>query len=126
MAEVPTLHEVRALLRAFARSDWRAAQVRAGDLEVWFSRDTSLRPEGSVASAEPLAIVAELKAPHLGTLAWLADPGTAIAAGSEYGGLRVLDEERALVAESGGVVAQHRRAAGDLIEYGEPLVALSG
>lgn len=126
MADLPILHEVRALLRTFANSDWRAAQVRTSDLEVWFSRDAALRPEGNAASAEALAIVAELKAPHLGTLAWLADPGTAIAAGAEYGSLRVLDEERALVAESGGVVARHRRAAGDLVEFGEPLVALSG
>jgi biotin carboxyl carrier protein len=112
-------------LRSFVRSDWRAAQVRAGDLEVWFSRDAALRPEGSVAPAEAPAIIAELKAPHLGTLAWLANPGTEIAAGAEYGRLRVLDEERVLLAESGGVVAEHCRAAGDLIEFGEPLVALS-
>jgi hypothetical protein len=126
MAEVSALHEVRALLRDFVKSDWRAVQVRLGDLEVWFSRDASLRPEGSVTPAETLPIVAELKAPHLGTLAWLAAPGTAIVAGAEYGKLRVLDEERALVAETGGVVARHLRTVGDLIEFGEPLVGLTG
>jgi biotin carboxyl carrier protein len=125
MAEVPPLHEVRALLRAFTKSDWRAAEVRAGDLEVWFSRDASLRPDYGVQAPEAVLAGAELKAPHLGTLAWLADLGSVIEAGAEYGRLRVLDEERVLLAESGGVVAQHRRAVGELVEFGEPLVSLA-
>lgn len=124
MPEVSPLHEVRALLRQFAKSEFRSCHVRTGALEVFFTRDAALRPEAALAPAA-LGETTELCAPHIGTLAELELPGTAIPAGGVYGKLAVLDEFRELVSERGGIVAEHSRALGELIEYGQPIITIA-
>ena len=125
MADANILHEVRALLRQFVKSDFRSCDVRTADMAIFFSRDPSIRPEAATAPAS-LGAVSELCAPHIGTLAELAGPGTAIPAGGVYGKLAVLDELRELIAQTGGTIAEHRRAIGELIEYGQPIVTVAG
>lgn len=123
MAEAGAITDVRALLRGFSASGLRSCHIVTDGLELFLSRDATIgSPMGG---AEPAADVgtAELRAPHLGTLAALAAPGTTIPAGGIYGNLGVLDEVRELVADSGGTIVSHCRRIGELIEFGE-LVAL--
>jgi biotin carboxyl carrier protein len=100
-------------------------------LEVFLSRDASISAaqlgEAQPAAQVPLAdgALAELLAPHVGTLAALCAPGTTVSAGEAYGRISVLDEEIELVCDSGGVVTAHCRAIGELVEYGQPLVTIA-
>jgi biotin carboxyl carrier protein len=126
VAEASTINDARALLRSFEKSEWKACHVKTDVLELFMSRDPEIRVGQVAASVAPEpAIIAELTAPHIGTLAFLAAPGTRIAAGAVYGRIAVLDEERDLISSRGGVVDRHFHAAGAQVEYGQPLVALT-
>ena len=125
MADGKPLHEVRALLRAFGQSDLKSLHVVKPDMEVFFTRDATIRPDARPQSPEPAAPGVELLAPHLGTLVQLAAAGTLVAAGDVYGKLAVLDELRDLAAAHAGVIAGHCRALGDLVEFGQPVALLA-
>jgi biotin carboxyl carrier protein len=131
MTEQSAINEVRALLRAFAKTEVKAIRVVVEGMEIFLSRDASIRADqlgaAQVAGAEPAvdAALAELLAPHIGTIAALCAPGTTLSAGEAYGRISVLDEEIELVSDSGGVVTAHCRAVGELVEYGQPVVTIA-
>lgn len=131
MIDQSPINEVRALLRAFAKTEVKAVRVVVEGLEIFLSRDASIRADqlgvAQPAAAEPVAeaALADLLAPHIGTIAALCAPGTPIAAGSAYGRISVLDEEIELVSDNGGVVTAHCRAVGELVEYGHPIVTIA-
>jgi acetyl-CoA carboxylase biotin carboxyl carrier protein len=127
MAEGQPLFEVRALLRTFLKSEWKSCHVVTDRLTLFASRDSAIRARdvGAANSSAPApAVTSELTAPHLGTLVSLVAVGTSVAAGETYGALQVLDEERALIATTAGIVAGHHEEAGALVECGQPLLAL--
>ena len=131
MADQGPINEVRALLRAFAKTDVKACRVVVDGLEIFLSRDPSIHAVDMMAAPMPVvgretkAALADLLAPHVGTLAALCAPGTAVEAGATYGRISVLDEEIELLAETNGIVATHCHAVGELVEYGQPLVTLT-
>jgi biotin carboxyl carrier protein len=130
MSEASGINNARALLRDFLRSDWKSCHLTTDDLEVFFSRDPAIRAPHATSSLAQTAtveaqVIATLTAPHLGTLVDLVPPGVVLAPGDRYGRIAVLDAERALIAEAGGTVMQHRFAAGDLVEFGQAIVTLA-
>lgn len=129
MTEQSAINEVRALLRAFAKTEAKAVRVVVDGLEIYLSRDASIRAD-QFGAALPLGEAAQedltqLLAPHIGTIAALCAPGTSVAAGEAYGRISVLEEEIELVSDTGGVVTAHCRAVGELVEYGQPVITIA-
>ncbi|MES2301758.1 MAG: biotin/lipoyl-containing protein [Pseudomonadota bacterium] len=129
MAEGNPLHDARALLRGFAHSKLRALDVRSEGLALFLSRDEAIRYRGRQAAApaaqEDHGPATDLSAPHLGTLTGLAPVGTRVAAGDIVARLMVLNRETTLVAQADGMIVAHHHAEGALVEFGQPLVAIT-
>ena len=138
MGDAGPVHEARALILQFARSNLKAVELRTPQLSVFASRDPGIRLADSMffgtrqpASANRTpAVEAEqqrfqVAAPHLGTLMSLAAAGTRLGTGGVYGRLAVLDDTIDLVAERDMVVVAHCAAPPALIEYGQPLIIVS-
>ncbi len=128
MADLPPLHEARALLRTFTHTGLRTLEVKTERLSLFLSRDPAVRyaPQPS-APLPPTASgpTTNLTAPHLGTLADLAPLGTRVTAGQPVATLRVLEREALVLAESDGEIVAHHHARGALVEYGQPLLTLA-
>ncbi len=128
MPDVDPLHESRALLLQFQRSNLKAAHVATEWLEFFASRDPAWSARGRVAGLAPArADIPEhiVAAPHLGTLEAPLAAGSAVTEGTVLARLRVLDRLIDLVADRNGTLADCRAADGDLVEYGQPLFALA-
>jgi biotin carboxyl carrier protein len=124
MADQSGVNDARALLRDFLKSDWKALQIETGSLKAFFSRDPAVRAVARTAPTEP-TFIAELIAPHLGTLASIVAPGTSLAAGDVYSHIEVLGKLRPLHTDAAGVVSAHHFAPGALVEYGQRVATLS-
>lgn len=66
-----------------------------------------------------------VKAPHVGTVVWIAAVGADIGKGEVAARIAVLDETMEIAASNGGVVSSHAARIGDLVEYGHDLVTLA-
>lgn len=124
------LDEASAFLDLFARSGWGSCHVRTSAMEIFVARTPgAVNPMaegggGAEAAPSPPAAAAVLAAPHLGTLASLAQSGEPIAAGDTYAVLDLLGEPIALVAERAGKVVDRLATPGTLVEFDQPLLAL--
>jgi biotin carboxyl carrier protein len=128
MPEVDPLQEARALLLQFERSDLKAVHVATEWLEFFASRDRAWSARGRVTGLAPANANAPthiVAAPHLGTLEAPLAEGSAVTEGTVLARLRVLDRLTDLIADRDGTVADCPAAEGDLIEYGQPLFAIT-
>lgn len=129
MTETGPLHEARALLRQFSQSKLRVCEVETAHLSLFASRDPAMRRAPAAIEPGHAAFppdTTDLVAPHLGTLHAPVPVGTAVRAGATVAMLIVLDRHRPVLAEIDGIVSMHLRAPGDLVQFGEPILALSG
>ena len=121
--------EIRAILRDFRQSPWLDLCVRSADWQIFMAKpDGKPNPllEATQAEGEVDADAAttSVSAPHLGLFTRSVEAGAQVAAGDALGVLNVLDRTTPVVAESAGVVQAVFFEDGDLVEYGEVLVAL--
>lgn len=124
MPDVSPLHEARALLLQFQRSELKAMHIATEWLEFFASRDPAWTARGRVAGRALASADARehiFAAPHLGTLEAPVPTGSAVTEGTVLARLRVLDRLTDVVADRDGTVADCRAAGGDLVEYGQPL-----
>jgi biotin carboxyl carrier protein len=123
--------EIRAILRDFRQSPWLDLRVRSADWQIFMAKPggkpnplldaTQAESAGEVDTA---AATVPVSAPHLGLFTRSVEAGAQVAAGDSLGVLNVLDRATPVVAESAGVVQAVFFEDGDLVEYGEVLVAL--
>jgi biotin carboxyl carrier protein len=66
-----------------------------------------------------------IKAPHVGTVAWLAEIGHSVAEGGAVARLTVLDETIDIPSTKAGTIAAHVAQVNDLAEFSTPLVELA-
>lgn len=115
--------DAAALFALFAGSSWQSCELRTGELEFFAARAGG--PASPIGAAQPNAVAATiLRAPHLGTVAELAEVGTALAAGEVYARLELLGELVALTADRDGTVRGHLHPLGALVEHDQPLLSL--
>ena len=125
------VEDARALLDTLLASAWTELHVASGGTEIFVAmaggRENPMRaaaePAVTVSAAEP-AIVVEVPAPHVATLVSVEAEGASVAAGARVATLRVLDEEKELLAPVAGRVVRGLAKPGDLVEVGQPVVAL--
>lgn len=128
------IDNARALMDGLLKSDWKELHVASDGLEVFIARDgAGPNPMlGEVVTAAPAtsappavaAAVKEITAPHVATLVSLVAEGTEVQAGDSVAVLSVLDEEEDLPAPAAGRVAGLLAQAGDLVEFGTPLLRI--
>ena len=126
------IDNVRALLDTLLASGWAEVCVTGRDGDYFLARHSGtpnplIEPVGEVAalaSAPAVVTVANVKAPHVGTVAWLAPLGTRLAEGDVAALLMVLDESVEVLATAAGTVRAHRALLDELAEFATPLVEL--
>lgn len=128
------IDNARALMDGLLKSDWKELHVASDGLEVFIARDgAGPNPMlGEVIAAAPVgavppvasAVAKEITAPHVATLVSLVAEGTEVQAGDSVAVLSVLDEEEDLPAPAAGRVTGLLAKAGDLVEFGTPLLQI--
>lgn len=125
------IHEIRALLLQFERSDLKDLYYRSPQWSVFMAR-----PGGganpllaAIAGAEPAAspapaALAPETAPHLGLFAPRCAVGEVVEAGAVVAVIDVLGRKTDVVARTAGRVRALRAGADALVEYGDVLVEL--
>ena len=126
--------DVRALLRRFNRMDYRDIWVRHDDFELFIARAggsaNPLRHQAATSDMDavvsaPQAVAASvIAAPHIGTFLSALPPGSRVEAGAAVAWMDLLGEVIEVPAAIAGIVAAVTPQAGELVEYGAPLVSL--
>ncbi|MGE4303207.1 MAG: hypothetical protein AB7E24_04135 [Novosphingobium sp.] len=126
--------DARALLDTLLSSGWQELHLVSGNTEIFLARNggglNPMRACGPVTGDVPLPASTDdrpetvVKAPHVATLVDALPAGTAVIAGQKVATLRVLDESEAIEAPVSGTISGHGAAAGDLVDYGAPLVSI--
>lgn len=124
-APVTEFDEALAFVQLFARGSWKSCHVRAGQLEIFVSRDAGHDNPMVARRPAPVEVAGEtLTAPHIGTLIQLAPIGSRIEEGGCYAALSLLDSRVDLITDHGGTIADHLQPLGALVEFDHPLVRL--
>ena len=104
----------------------------SGETEIFIARDggrsNPMRAESSAPlqeSAEPATRLEAVAAPHVATVAWLAQAGALVAAGDIVARIEVLEESEDVPAPVPGQVAEAVAQIGALVEYGETLLRIA-
>lgn len=127
------IDNARVLLAHFAQSDWRELHVRTPDGEIFIARPgggpnrilqrAGTPAAGPVAAADARCV--SVSAPHVGTVAWIEEPGTAVGAGAVVARLDLLGDCVEVACSVAGVVAARLAAEGDFVEFDAPLVTIN-
>lgn len=137
------INDARALLDTLLASGWQELHVVSGDTEIFLARQggganpmrvapapVSVQapvPTQAAPGAVAIAPAAEtvVTAPHVATLVDALAPGEAVKAGQTIATLRVLDETETVEAPVAGTIVRVEAAAGDLLDYGAPLLCIA-
>lgn len=122
-----TIDEIRAMLRDFRQSPWLDFHVVSDGWKIFLAK-----PGGkanpmlgvAVGEMENAASLLSVDAPHLGLFSTRVEVGSQVEAGACIGVLKVLDRITEVCAERAGLVDAVFFKDGDLVEYGEPMIAL--
>jgi acetyl-CoA carboxylase biotin carboxyl carrier protein len=117
------VHEARALLEQLRQSGWHDLHLRTTNFSLFIAR-----PGGAsnpMRERPVLAPAHEVPAPHIGTVAWIAQLGSALQAGAVVTRIELLGELIDIAAPTAGVVTSIAAPIGTLVEYGSPLVSLA-
>jgi biotin carboxyl carrier protein len=123
----------RALLDAMVAGGWQQVCITGEDGDYFLARlpgtPNPLLAPVAVAQAQVQSVTVPtssqtIKAPHVGTIVWLAAVGEVVETGKAVARLAVLDERIEIVAAGGGTVSAHAGQVGDLVEYAGELVTL--
>jgi biotin carboxyl carrier protein len=134
----PIVDNARALLRSFERAGYADIMVRQGDFSLFIARQNggvnTLRPRTANSLAVAPADAPEcqraleehaIEAPHLATFRSALAPGSRVEAGTIVATLELLDETIEVTADCAGIVRSVAPQAGELVEFGAPLLLLS-
>ncbi|WP_062787510.1 hypothetical protein [Novosphingobium capsulatum] len=132
-----TITNARALLDAMLAGGWQQVCLQSAEGDFFLARSLGtpnplLAPAPVVAPAvppPPPAVAAQactIRAPHVGTVAWLLPIGSQPGKGDAVARLAVLDTLVDVPAPLAGVVVSHGMAANDLAEYGTILLGMEG
>ncbi|WP_225008859.1 hypothetical protein [Novosphingobium percolationis] len=132
------IDNARALLDAMLAGGWNEVCVTGEEGDYFLARQPgTVNPLLVVEAALPgpaPALVAvgsaqfetlTVKAPHVGTVVWLAPVGQAVAEGEVVARLAVLDETLDVPAAKAGKVAAQVARIDDLAEFATPLIELA-
>lgn len=126
------IDDARALIDALLEHGWHELHVANGETEIFIARDggraNPMRAGSSVQADEPAAAAAQLEsvaAPHVATVAWLAQVGAPIAFGDLIARIEVLGDSEDVLAPSAGQVAEVIAEVGGLVEYGDILLRIA-
>lgn len=132
---VQAINDARALLGTLLSSDWLELHVVSGDTEIFLARvgagvnpmREAAAPVGYARADAPVGGgETVMTAPHVATLVDILPAGTVVAAGQKVATLRVLDDREDVEAAVAGTVIRVGAAAGELVEYGAPLLSIAG
>ena len=126
------IDNIRALLDTLLASGWAEVCVTGKDGDYFLARHPGtpnplIEPVGEVAPLASAPAAEMVKAPHVGTVVWLAPLGplgTRLAEGDVAARLMVLDESVEVLATAAGTVRAHRALLDELAEFATPLVEL--
>jgi acetyl-CoA carboxylase biotin carboxyl carrier protein len=128
----PVLLEVSELLRRFAGADWRDLYVRTAHYTLFIAKAGGApNPMLDAAAKSATAAVAEqgaeytIAAPHVGTVASIAQVGEEIEYGSSVIRLALLGETVEVRSEHAGVVTDVLAQPGDLVQYDTSLLRIA-
>src|SRR5882757_2015321 len=125
----PVLLEVSELLRRFAGADWRDLYVRTAHYTLFIAKAGGA-PNPMLRAAAKSSAVAEqsaeytIAAPHVGTVASIAQVGEEIEYGSSVIRLALLGETVEVRSEHAGVVTDVLAQPGDLVQYDTSLLRI--
>lgn len=121
------IDDLRALMDAFAESDWQELHLADGETEIYLSRDGSRgnpllgSTHGTIEAvdrASPDAIF-DVRTPHVCTVANVSViAGNSVVEGQDLAILSVLDEVVVLTSPVSGVVIETLFGEGELAEFG--------
>lgn len=108
------MDDIRVLLSSFAKSGARLFEARLRDnIEVrMFARDEN-GTEGRM-----------IRAPHVGTIRWLATVGTVVKAGETVATFDVLEDSADIPAPFAGIIGESDTDTGRLIQFDEPILRI--
>lgn len=135
---IRAITNARALLDVMQAGGWAEVRVTSEDGDYYFARNPGtsnpLVAPAATAVAAGVAPVAAgtvqvtsvaVSAPHVGTVAWLAAVGQAVAEGEAVARLAVLDRTVEVPATRAGTVTVQLARLDDLAEFATPLVELA-
>lgn len=119
------LDDARSFMDALLQSDWQELHIARDDFELFIARDgggpNPMFAEAAACEPPPAAAtpqVSAITAQHVATIAWVAEPGSNVAAGKPLARLSVLDDETEIKATNDGRVVAVDVEAGELVEFG--------
>lgn len=122
------LREVGLLLEQFKQSDWRDLYVRTSRYSLFVAKPAGgsnpMRGAGAGTSAPPAQPENTIRAPHIGSVTWLAQVNSVVEPGAVVARIEVLGESIEIDSERGGRVEAVLSAAGTLVEYETPLLII--
>lgn len=122
------IHEIRALLLQFQRSDLTDVYYRSDAWTVFVARpggapNPVLAPETAIPTIGEVPGIAAA-APHLGLFEPLCGPGDAVGDGAVIARIDVLGRKTEVLSPAAGTVGTLCAKAGALVEFGEVLLEL--
>jgi biotin carboxyl carrier protein len=123
------VRDARAFLRRFELVDYGDMLIRNGGFSLFIARESGganpLRAPAASAEAPSPAVEHVVHAPHLGTFRSALTPGSRVGENGRVATIELLGEAVEVRTDRPGTVSAVLPQAGELVEYGAPLVRLS-
>jgi acetyl-CoA carboxylase biotin carboxyl carrier protein len=120
-----TIDNARALLRMFEQSDWQDMHIRAGDYSLFVARqrggENPMRALRVIAAKRDQSVVT---APHVANLVSALPVGSTVQSGMMVAQIELLGDLIDVEADRDGVVETVFAEAGQLLEYGTPILRI--
>jgi biotin carboxyl carrier protein len=126
------IDDARSFLDAMLQSDWQELHIARDDFELFIAREGG-GPNPMFAQTDapeapapmPAGKVTAITAPHVATIAWVAQAGANVAAGEAVARISVLDEEVELKADKAGRITSAEMQPGQLAEFGMTILQIA-
>lgn len=126
------IDDARALIDALLEHGWHETHVADGQTEIFVAREgggpNPMRAPSDVPADDagtPSERLVPVTAPHVATVAWIAQAGAIVAAGDVVARIEVLGEHEEIAAPTAGRVTAGAAEIGTLIEYGDDLLSIA-
>jgi acetyl-CoA carboxylase biotin carboxyl carrier protein len=124
------IDDARALIDVLTARDWQEVHVVSGETEIFIAKNGgSINPMRAHETCKALPLADDLgqtivKAPHVGTIVYVAATGAVVANGQVVARLRVLDTVEDIVTPGSGRIAVTHAKVGTLVEFDAPIIAI--
>lgn len=120
--------EARVLLEQFRKSDWREVYVRTARYALFIAKPGAGPDPMRHAAAPPAAMASSdavsVRAPHIGTVAWIEAVGGVVTPGVIVARIEVLGAVIDIAAESAGRMSEVAAPVGTLVEFGATIATI--